>query len=272
MLNTTKEITAAIVEQADAMIAAKANTSSAKGDKANATDTAARLAIAAVLADLLDTVKKAVKEHGKDRWTAAKGAVNGAAQFALKIKAADMNLPERDRADGFQVAGEIVTSVTLDTLKTMGDHANVSEGDTPISSFLAVMRDKNKARRVQAELIVSREESALVAWLTAGKATALRKGEPFEYQGEDATSIREVLDSAQVAKAVDAGMAMVAVQEREAREADAIAEIVNSVRLTLANLSNLDDELLATLADRVAAEVTNRTAPAKSKGQAKKSA
>lgn len=262
MLNTTKEIVAAIVTQADAMLAAKADTSAAKGDKANATDTASRLAIAAVLADVLDTVKESVKEHGADRWAAAKGAINGAAQFAAKIKASDMNLPERDRAEGFMVAGEAITTVTGDILATLADHANVAPGDTPISSFLAVMREKNKTRKAQAEMIVGREESALVAWLADGKAKATAKGEPFAHQGEDATSIREVLDSAEVAKAVVEGSALVAVEEHKARVQEAVAEIINAARLTMANVADLSDELLADLSDRVEIEVSNRTAPA----------
>lgn len=271
VLTTTKEIVAAIVTQADAILGAKADTSAAKGAKATATDTAARLAIAAVLADVLDTVKESVKEHGADRWTAAKGAINGAAQFASKIKASDMNLPERDRADGFMVAGKAITTVTRDTLATLADHANVTEGDTPISSFLAVMREKNKARKAQAEMIVGREESAIVAWLADGKAKARAKGEAFEHQGEDATSIREVLDSAAIAKAVVDGSAMVAVQEHEARVQEAMAEVINAVHLTMANVANLSDDVLSDLADKVAAEVSNRTEPA-DKGKAKKTA
>ena len=262
MLTTTKEITAALVIQADAMIDAKANTAATKTDKANATDTAARLAIAAVLADVLDTVKESLKEHGADRWTAAKGAVNGAAQFAAKVKASDMNLPERDRAEGFMVAGEAIKTVTRDTLETLADHANVAANDTPVSSFLAVMRTKNKARREQAEMIVGREEAALVAWLADSKAKAQAKGEPFEHQGEDATSIREILDSGQVAKAVAEGSVMVANNEREAAKQAAMADIENAGRLTLANIDAMSDELLALLSDNIAIEVANRTAPA----------
>jgi hypothetical protein len=272
MFNTTKEITAALVEQADAMIAAKVAGVTLKGNKANATDTAARLAIAAVLADVLDTVKDAVKEHGADRWAAAKGAINGAAQFASKIKASDMHLPDRDRADGFMVAGDAITTVTRDTLATLADHENVVAGDTPVSSFLAVMRDKNKARKAQAEMIVGREESALVAWLADGKAQAQAKGEAFAHQGEDATSIREILDSATIAKAVVEGAAMVAVQEHEGRVQEAMAEVVNAVRLTLANMADLSDDLLSDLADKVAIEVAKRTAPPAADKKAKKAA
>lgn len=265
MLNTTKEITAALIVQADAMIDAKDGATAIKANKATATDTAARLAIAAVLADVLDTVKDSVKEHGANRWAAAKGAVNGAAQFAAKIKASEMNLPERDRADGFMVAGEAVTTVTLDTLKAMAETENRDAADTPVSSFLAVMREKNKARKAQAEMIVGREESALVAWLADGKATAAAAGEPFAHQGEDATSIREILDAGQVAAAVVEGSALVAAHEREAAKQAAMADIENAARLTLASLADLSDTLLADLSDRVAAEVANRTAPAKDK-------
>lgn len=254
---TTKQIVSAIVEQAAILTATKAATKATKTTKATATDAIGRAAIQAVLDSVLDTVKQGVKDHGEATWTAARGSLNGAAQFANEVKARPFTLPKRDRAEGWMVAGEAVTVVTADTLTAM---TTASEGDTPISSFLTAKRADKKTRTTQAEIVAQADDDCLGAFIRHAP-----EAKEHRDNGEDIVTLRAMLDAEALGKAVVTGRALKAEAEAIEAEYKAEAEAVERVHMVIGDLPSMADADLDKLAQAIGQEQAKRAAPAKRK-------